>query len=68
MAVLTDDQLVCVYDRNDFLIDRTTNTVIVQLEADAVFTVIKDLAERMALGGPVWLVVESNKIHPKDRD
>lgn len=64
----TEHGSVVVHDRNDFLIRRTTNTVSVPLEADEVFALIRDLAARMELGGPVYLVIESDKIYAKDME
>ena len=64
----TEHGSVVVHDRNDFLIRRTTNTVSVPLEADEVFALIRDLAAGMELGGPVYLVVESDKIYAKDME
>lgn len=63
-----EDQSIVVHDRANFLIDRTTNTVFVSLEADEVFKVIEDLARAMEGGGPVYLVIESDKLYPKEAE
>jgi len=68
MPIYGDDQSIYVYDRNDFLMRRNTNTMSFVLEADEVFTLIHDLSGQMARGGPVYLVVESDKVFVKDMD
>lgn len=68
MPILTDNQSIFVYDHREFLTRRDTNTVSVELNADAVFAVICDLASAMARGGPIYLVVESDKVYTKDMD
>lgn len=68
MPIDTESGSVHVYDRNDFLMRRDTNTMVVALEADEVFALIEDLASRMALGGPIHLVIESDKIYAKDME
>lgn len=62
----TEHGTVVVHDRDGFLIDRTTNTVVVPLEQDEVLSLIGDLSVA-AYHGQAWFVIESKKIYAKDR-
>lgn len=65
----TEHGSIVVHSRDDFLIRRNTNTVIVRLIGeDEVFTLIKDLASNMETGGPIYIVIESDKVFVKDMD
>lgn len=66
MPVDTDHGTVAARDSAPSVIYRGTNTIVIPLHQDEILTLIRDLAESVAGGGPGYLIIEHDEItHPR---
>ena len=68
MIILDGDETISAYDRDDYLLDRTKDTVVIRLHDDEVLGLIAGLAKTSYnSGGMIHIVIEDPTIYRKDR-